>query len=145
MNSRTNPIIVIALKAGAAMLLLGHAPLASAQSIFGRWLTDDRSAIVRIDHCGKKLCGRIERVLNPKAPENDVNNPNPRLRSKPLVGTAVLSNYIGSGAKWKGGLAYDPKAGTSYRSELELLENGALKVTGCVLFVCRSRYWTRSD
>jgi uncharacterized protein (DUF2147 family) len=145
MDNKARLLTAFASKTVAALLLLGHVPSASAQSIFGRWLTDDRSAIVRIDHCGKKLCGRIERVLNPNAPGNDINNPDPKLRSKPLAGTTVLSGYVGSGAKWKGGIAYDPKAGASYRSELELLDNGTLKVTGCVLFVCRSRYWTRVD
>jgi uncharacterized protein (DUF2147 family) len=125
--------------------LLLASPAHAAAPIFGRWLTDDGAAIIRIEPCGARLCGRIERVLDPKAPRNDINSPDRAHRTKPLVGTAVLSNYSGSGSIWKGGQAYDPKAGKSYRSELTLLANGKLKVTGCVLFICRSRYWTRSQ
>lgn len=128
----------------AASLALAASPIRPAEPIFGHWLTDDRAGIVLVAPCGQKLCGRIERVLDPKAPENDINNPDKSRRSQPLVGTPVLSGYAGSGAMWKDGQAYDPKTGNTYRSDLELLENGNLKVTGCVLFVCRSRYWTRA-
>jgi uncharacterized protein (DUF2147 family) len=118
-------------------------PHPRATPIFGRWLTDDGAAIVRIEPCGQKLCGRIERVLDPRAPANDVNSPDPAHRAKPLVGTPVLSDFAGSGGSWNAGLAYDPRAGRSYRSQLQLLGEGRLKVTGCILLLCRSRYWTR--
>ena len=44
---------------------------------------------------------------------------------------------------WEGGRAYDPKSGSSYKSSLRLNADGSLRVTGCVLFVCRSKRWTR--
>ena len=71
--------------------LLLPAPAGAAAPIFGRWRTDDGSAIVRVEPCGGKLCGRIDRVLDPKAPTNDINSPDPAHRTKPLVGTTVLS------------------------------------------------------
>ena len=43
----------------------------------------------------------------------------------------------------EGGRAYDPKSGQSYRSSLKLEPDGSLKLTGCVLFICESRRWTR--
>jgi uncharacterized protein (DUF2147 family) len=135
---------ILKLSALAALPLAGIGP-ASAESIFGSWLTDDRAAIIRVEKCGQQLCGVIEKVLDPRAPDNDVNNPDPRQRSNPLVGTRILRSFVGSGAVWVDGLAYDPKAGESYRSKLRLLSNGALKVTGCVLFICRSRYWSRAN
>lgn len=127
------------------MLLLAASPAeADTQpSAYGRWLTDDGAAIVRIAPCGPKLCGAIERILDPAAPNNDVNNPDRDLRRKPLVGVTVLRDFSRSGATWTGGRAYDPKSGGSYRSELRLAADGRLKVTGCVLVICRSRYWTR--
>jgi len=128
----------------AALAAAGATPAPAASTIFGRWLTDDGAAIVRVEPCGARLCGRIEQVLDPRAPANDVNNPEPARRSRPLVGTTVLDRFKGTGAAWQDGLAYDPKAGKSYRSELLLLADGKLKVTGCILFLCRSRYWTRA-
>lgn len=129
----------------AAMIPLAPSSAASTQAIFGMWRTDDGAAIIRIDRCGSTLCGKIERILDPKAPVNDINNPDSGKRSHALVGTMILSGFAGSGAVWKNGSAYDPKAGRSYRSSLALQGDGKLKVTGCVLFVCRSRYWVRAE
>ncbi len=123
-------------------MLVCQASSASAQSVFGRWLTDDHAAIVTIDRCGNTLCGWIDRVLDPKAPENDINNPDKKFRSKPLVGTVVLRGFTRAGDKWADGRAYDPKTGNSYRSTLKIDDDGRLRVTGCILFLCRSRHWT---
>jgi uncharacterized protein (DUF2147 family) len=119
-------------------------PAQAGAAIFGRWITDDRSAVIRIEPCGRNLCGTIERVLNPKAPVDDIYSPDPAHRRHPLVGTQVLSGFSGAGADWDGGIAYDPKAGRSYRSRLKLINDGHLRVTGCVLFLCRSLIWTRA-
>ena len=105
----------------------------------------DGAAIVRIAPCDGKLCGAIARVLDPKAPPNAINNPDRRQRARPLAGVLVLRDFVHSGAEWKGGRAYDPKTGNSYTSELMVQQDGRLKVTGCILFLCRSRLWTRSD
>lgn len=131
----------------AGMLLL--APLSAATaapSIEGLWLTDDRSAVVEIAPCGQQMCGRIARVLasGPDVPRTDVNNGNARLRSRPLVGLLILSGFDASASAWKDGEAYDPKSGNSYDASLRLNGDGTLRVTGCVLFVCRSVRWTRT-
>jgi len=136
-------LLPIVLGAGAS--LLAATPAFAAGTIFGRWITDDRSAIVRIDRCGGQLCGTVERVLNPRAPAYDVNNPDPVRRTRPLVGTMVLHGFSGSGSAWTGGQAYDPKAGRSYRSRLRLESDSQLRVTGCISFICRSMTWTRAS
>lgn len=144
MNSRL-PIRLTLLVCAASMLAAPPTPAGAAQPVFGRWLTHDKAAIVAIGSCGAKLCGRIERILDPKAPPNDARNPDRRLRGRPLVGTLVLSDFTRSGRTWKSGRAYDPKSGSTYPSELRLLDDGRLQVTGCVLFVCKSRYWKRAS
>lgn len=132
------------LSIGLAVLISATSPAEAAEAIFGRWLTDDRSGIVRIDRCGEKLCGRIVRVLHPDAADTDVNNPDRSLRSRPVIGLEVLSGFVRKGSQWEDGRAYDPKTGKSYKSRLKLLGDGTLKVTGCVLFICDSRNWTRA-
>jgi uncharacterized protein (DUF2147 family) len=113
--------------------------------IEGLWLTDDRKGVVRISPCGEQLCGRIAQVLDrtPGVPRTDIHNPDARLRTQPLVGLLTLWGFRRAGAAWEGGRAYDPKSGKSYRSTLALETDGSLKVTGCVLFICEARHWTR--
>jgi uncharacterized protein (DUF2147 family) len=113
--------------------------------IEGLWLNDDRKGLVRIAPCGGRLCGTIVKVLDraPGAPKTDIHNPDPALRNRPFVGLQVLTGFERAGATWKNGRAYDPESGKSYRSTLALNPDGSLKVTGCVLFICESRRWTR--
>jgi uncharacterized protein (DUF2147 family) len=120
--------------------------LGSTQSAEGDWITADRGALVRIAPCGPKLCGTISRVLarGPKVPSADVNNPQPRLRSRPLVGLQVLSGFTSRGSDWVEGRAYDPQSGRSYNAKLTPNSDGTLTVTGCVLFICRSQTWRRT-
>jgi uncharacterized protein (DUF2147 family) len=129
---------------------LSLAPLsgaAAAPSVAGLWRTDDGKAVVRIAACGQRMCGTIARVLDtsPNVPTTDVNNPDPQLRNRPLVGLQILWGFTSGSTEWEDGQAYDPKSGNSYDSSLRLNADGSLRVTGCVLFVCRSRRWTRAS
>jgi uncharacterized protein (DUF2147 family) len=124
------------------MLIAALALMVSSPSMAGDWVTDDRSAIVRLGPCGAHMCGRIVRVLARGAPATDVNNPDRQLRARPLVGLTILSGFAASGAG--DGRVYDPKSGRSYRSRLRLNADGTLRVTGCVTVICQSRTWTRS-
>ena len=127
-----------------SMTIFGQA-LAANNSIEGQWLTDDRKGIVTIGGCGAALCGTISEVLDraPGVPKTDINNPDARLRNRPIVGLPVLTGFSREGNSWVGGRAYDPKSGSSYRSTLALNRDGSLRVTGCVLFFCQSKRWTR--
>ena len=129
------------------MLLTAPNPVAAAApSVAGRWLTDDGKAIVEIAACGRQMCGRIARVLDtgPDVPATDINNPDSRRRTRPLVGLPILWGFDRGEAAWEGGQAYDPKTGNSYDARLRLNADGSLRVTGCVLVVCRSKRWTRA-
>jgi uncharacterized protein (DUF2147 family) len=131
----------------AASLLFLAVGSGAPPEIGGLWLTDDRKGIVRIEACGAHLCGRIARVLDtdPGVPKTDIKNPDRNLRNRPILGLTTLWGFTRSGSVWTGGRAYDPKTGNSYRSTLQLNPDGSLKVSGCVLFICQSRRWTRAN
>lgn len=118
-------------------------PAHAAQPIAGRWATVDGKAIVAIAPCGKQMCGRIEKIVKPTPgrPQTDINNPNAALRSKPLVGLALLSDFRDAGDIWKGTI-YDPESGKSYNSKVSRNPNGTLKVQGCIAFFCKTQTWT---
>ncbi len=126
-------------------LFAGSAAAAAPAGIEGLWLTDDHKGQVRIGPCGHALCGTIAKVADTSgnAPKTDIHNPDPHLRSRPILGLPVLSGFQGSGGSWRGGHAYDPKSGKSYRSTLDLDPDGSLKVSGCILFICETQRWTR--
>lgn len=130
----------------ACLIGLWSAAASAASPIDGFWLTDDHKGVVRIGACGASLCGWIARVLDrgPNVPTRDVNNPNAALRSRPIVGMPVLTGFTRDGDEYSGGRAYDPQSGRSYSTTLTLNPNGSLNVTGCVLFICRTKVWTRA-
>jgi uncharacterized protein (DUF2147 family) len=114
--------------------------------VMGRWVTEDGKAVVNISLCGQTLCGHIAKVLDtaPGVPTTDVKNPDANLRSRPITGLTILSGFTGGNGTWEGGTAYDPKSGNHYHAQLHVNGDGSLKVTGCVLFVCQSKRWTRA-
>lgn len=125
-----------------ASVLSPHAAMANS-GVLGRWLTDDGSGVVEIAPCNGALCGKLVLVRDPKAPNRDINNPDLDKRRRPLVGITILTGLMRSTDGWSGGHAYDPKTGRTYRTQIGLTKDGGLDVTGCVLFLCRTRHWTR--
>ena len=116
----------------------------AASPMDGLWLTNDHKGVVRIGACGARTCGWTVRVLarGPNVPTHDVNNPDPNLRSRAIIGMPVLTGFAADGS---GGRAYDPRSGRSYRATMSLNADGSLTVTGClVLFLCQSNRWTRT-
>ncbi|ASY44920.1 MAG: DUF2147 domain-containing protein [Pseudomonadota bacterium] len=118
-------------------------PAYAAQPVIGRWATVEAKAIVHIAQCGKSLCGKIEKILKPTPgrPNTDVENADPALRSRPLVGLPLLTGFGDAGSHWKGTI-YDPESGKSYTSKISRNADGTLKVQGCIAFFCKTQTWT---
>ena len=135
-------------RAALAGLVLATATplLAAPQPIAGRWITQDGDALVQIGPCGRALCGTVARFLVPPpggAKQGDINNPDPALRARPLLGLAVLSGFVADGATWRGRI-YDPKSGKSYRSVLRRRDAQTLEVKGCIGPFCQTQLWRRA-
>jgi uncharacterized protein (DUF2147 family) len=136
-------------------MLLAALPLAAVAaadpSALGEWVTEGGKARVRIEPCAAdpgELCGAIVWSYRPDdaapGPLVDVNNQDPALRSRPIVGLPLLQGFAPDGpGAWSGGTIYDPEGGKTYRSKMRLAGPDSLEVEGCVLFVCRGQTWTR--
>lgn len=124
----------------AALALASSAPA----PIAGRWITPDGASLIEIGRCGVAHCGRIIRFLKPQPgrPTTDVNNPQPALRTRPLVGLAILTDFVAAGDRWRG-RAYDPRGGRSYRAELRR-DGDALHVKGCIMIFCQTQDWRQA-
>lgn len=136
----------------AALLLLASSTAALAASAEGEWVTEGDKARVKIAPCagnGQELCGTITWSYRPpEAPADgpllDINNGDPALRSRPIVGLPLLQGFRPDGDDaWDGGTIYDPEGGKTYKSKFRLKGQDTLEVDGCVLFICESQTWTR--
>ena len=123
-----------------------HQVRTAEESIVGYWLAPQ--SIVEIKNCDGALCGEIVQVfveegVDPKS-ILDRNNVDPELQSRPLIGINIFEGFNGefdSKNTLKGGRIYNPRDGKTYKSRLHLLDNGNLRVEGCVLFFCGGDEW----
>ncbi len=130
--------------ASLALAAIGS-PALAADSITGRWVTQDKDAIVSIGPCGASTCGKIARFL--VAPpdgldQRDINNPNPKLKKRKLLGLPILTNFKEDTDLWRGQI-YDPNSGKSYRSVIRRKNATTLEVKGCIGPFCQTQIWRK--
>ena len=139
-----------ALKLGILLGALAE-PARADGSALGEWVTDGDKARVLIAPCAgqvDRLCGTITWSYRPPGasagPLHDINNQDPALRARPIVGLPLLQGFSPAGSDaWEGGTIYDPEGGKAYKSKLKLTGPDTLQVDGCILFICESQVWRR--
>ncbi|MFM8753136.1 MAG: DUF2147 domain-containing protein, partial [Phenylobacterium sp.] len=92
--------------ASIALALSASAAFASTSPV-GVWYTQDKQGKVRIAPCGDKLCGVIISGRGtdgkPASDARDEANPNPALRSRPILGLQILRDFKPAGpGRWAG-------------------------------------------
>jgi uncharacterized protein (DUF2147 family) len=131
------------------LLLALPAPLpAAAADIAGTWLSGDGDGLIaiRVDDGGirAKILGSPNE--SPGRAKTDVNNPDPALRGRPLVGLEIFKDfrYDGNGS-WSGGSIYDPNSGKTYSCRIKLVAPDTLKVRGFIgiALIGRTETWKR--
>ena len=129
--------------------VLSAAPaLAQGAEPIGVWLTEKGDARVKVTKCGNGLCGVIVWLREPidratGQPQVDDKNPNPALRTRPVIG---LPLFIGmrpsTPGKWSGQI-YNADDGGTYVGHVSFAGGDALQVEGCVGAICGGENWTR--
>ena len=115
------------------ILMLIPIAAAFAQDVVGKWKLDDGSAIVEVYKNGDSFNGKIVWLQDPTEPDGtpavDNNNPDPKLRSRQLIGLNMLSGLKKTGSEYTGGTIYDPGNGKTYNCSMKV-EGDVLKVRG---------------
>ena len=142
----------LVLRSALILAAFGAASAASAapKDVTGTWLTEDGRAKVRIDRCGAgsgNICGKVVWLKAPNtdagAPRTDIRNPDPKKRSRPVIGLPLLDNLKPDEAKFSGEI-YNAEEGKMYSVSLERESNSELAISGCLLKVlCGSQTWSR--
>ncbi|MEP1537426.1 MAG: DUF2147 domain-containing protein [Paracoccaceae bacterium] len=122
----------------AAILALGTATGAmAADPLEGLWRTtkDDNgnSGLIEVKPCGAKLCGTLIKSFDASGASV----------SSKQIGRKIISETVASGGGSYKGKVYSPDRDKTYNSKLALSGN-TLKVSGCVLGICRDGgTWSR--
>lgn len=132
--------------AGVAWLLGTSAASAlGLQELYGIWRHPDNGSLVQIYPCKKSICAKVVRVNDPS--RKDINNPNPALRNRSIVGVVIWQHGKETGPlQWSGSL-YNTLDGRTYYGTVRLTGKTTLTLSGCYLRVmlCDHRTWKKAE
>lgn len=135
------------------MLFQINHSVAQSDAIVGIWRTEEGDSQIEIY---KNSSGRYEgKLVWLKEPRDDngrlkkdKENPNERLRSRPLKGLVIIKDfkYNSNDKEWEDGNIYDPESGSTYDAYMWMDGTNTLKLKGFVMgmrWMGRSTTWTR--
>lgn len=118
-------------------------------AIIGTWLNASGKGHIQIYKQGNKFYGKLVWLKEPNDekgnPKLDAQNPNASLRTKPLIGSVILRDFVFDDKEWNSGRIYDPQNGKDYKCFLRLKNDKTLSVRGYigVSLLGRTEVWTR--
>ena len=121
----------------------------SKDAILGRWVNPSGEAHVEIFKKSDKYFGKIVWLKNPRdeqgVAKTDVKNPEPGLKSKPILGLEMLKDFVFADGKWTDGKIYDPKSGKTYSCNITQKGNNEISIRGYmgISIIGRSESWKR--
>ena len=121
----------------------------SENAIMGIWYNTEKTAKVEILKKGSAFIGKIVWLKDPNPggkPGVDKFNPDPKLKSRPLMGLNLLEGLKFDSGMWEDGTIYDPKTGKTYSCQLTLKSKEVLEVKGYIGFSLMGRTveWTKA-
>ncbi|GAB4049327.1 DUF2147 domain-containing protein [Spirosoma litoris] len=121
-------------------------------ALLGKWLSSKKRNQVQIYKQGNKYYGKLVWMLEPNEPGTgkpkvDKENPDEKLRNRPLMHLVLLTNLTYKGNnQWGDGEIYNPEDGKTYSCEVSLKGPNAIDLRGYVMglsFLGKSKTWTR--
>ena len=117
----------------------------TAAGPIGEWIVEDGLGRVRIEECGRALCGVVASVKDPN--ETDRKNPDRSKRNRPLIGTPVLLDMQPTRDNHWQGQVYNVRDGQTYTAKLSMRDPNTLRLEGCVMggMFCGGQNWKRAQ
>jgi uncharacterized protein (DUF2147 family) len=128
--------------------------------IEGIWQTQELSEVT-IAFCPEGFCGTLSKIVVPReglteeeyaaaqamAVESftDMRNPDPALRSRPMLGLQILALLPSTKPNIYDGQIYNPQDGNVYSGYVEMVGPDQMRLNGCVLYniICQGQDWVR--
>ena len=114
------------------------------KDIEGYWITSKKDGKFQIYKKNGKYYGKL--IWSKTPDKKDENNPNEKLRQRPLIGLEILRDFQWDGEEWVDGEIYNPRNGKTYSCLMWLENKNTLKVKGYIGFSLfgEERTWIRT-
>lgn len=121
-------------------------------ALLGKWLSHKKRNQVQIYKQGARYYGKLVWMVEPndpvsKRPKVDDQNPDQKLRSRPLMHLTLLTNLTYKGNNvWGDGQIYNPEDGKTYSCDVTLKDANTIDLRGYIMgisFLGKTRTWTR--
>ena len=117
--------------------------------IIGIWKAGGGKGHIQIFKQNGKYYGKIIWLRAPKETNGEIKldrkNPDPALRTKPIIGLVLLRDFIYKGGEWTEGYVYNTADGKEYKSYMTLKDPNTLAVRGYMGFswIGKTDTWVR--
>ena len=141
-------LTALTIVSAAALAVVLIAPARAADPV-GTWLTGDKKGKVKIVNCGGAICGTLTWLKDPNdasgKPKLDRNNADTAKRNRPVVGVPIILSMKPDGTdKWSGQI-YNAEDGKTYSGSFTLAGANKAEIKGCVMIICKTKTWTRTN
>lgn len=147
----TRLLLLLALVWGSLTFNTAQAQ-SGADAVLGVWKNGEGTGMVQIYKRADKYFGKIVWLKIPNdangKPRTDINNPEEKLRNRPLRGLENLRDFTYAGDNlWENGQIYDPKTGNDYSCKMTLTDANTLEVRGFIgiSLLGRTDVWKRQQ
>jgi uncharacterized protein (DUF2147 family) len=105
---------------------VGHSQAVTKDAVLGEWLSEKKDG-----NGGDK---------------KDVNNPDEKMKTQPIVGSVILKGFEFTGKSWEEGTIYDPNNGKTYSCTIKMKKANELEIRGYIgiSLLGRTTVWTRA-
>lgn len=95
----------------------------SSDKILGLWELSDKSGKTRFlkykgKYYGRVVWGKDVVKADGKTSKKDTKNPNPKLRSRDIIGITYITGLTFKDGEYSGGYVYDPTSGKTYNCKI---------------------------
>lgn len=122
----------------------------SGDAVLGIWQSEHGSGRIQIYKKGNNYNGKLvwlkDETDESGKPKTDINNPSEALRSQPVKGLEVLSDFVyKDNGIWEEGTVYDPKSGKTYSCKLLMGSSDELEIRAFkgISLIGKSQLWSR--
>ena len=114
-------------------------------AIVGEWWTEGKEGRIRFVRSADGTYSGI--LAGGNDPGTDVNNKDPALRNRPLLGSVLMWHLRPEDGEYVDGYVYNPRNGETYRMKAEVTGKTTLKIRGYlgISLFGQSQTWTRAN